>query len=84
MPARRCSSARNSWQLIPIALAVISARLSLGPRTKPMASSRAAIKGAGDGTGTGGGFGIAFWPSTAVSASNRSYRRRLDNTLPIE
>jgi hypothetical protein len=58
--ARRCSSARNSWQLIPIALAIISAGLSLGPCTKPLAASRAIIVGTTDGTGGRGGFGSAF------------------------
>jgi hypothetical protein len=56
----RPMSARSSWHVIPSARAVISARLSLGPSTKPIAASRAAIKGARDGRGGRGGFGIAF------------------------
>jgi len=53
-PASSHSFARNSWALIPIARAVVSARLSLGPRSMPMAASREASKSAGDWPGTAG------------------------------
>ena len=62
LPASSSSFARNSLALIPIARAVVSARLSLGPRSIPMAASREASKSAGDSHGTAGGatFRMAF------------------------
>jgi hypothetical protein len=61
-PARRWNSARSSRTLIPIALAVVSARLSLGPRSIPIAASREASNSAADSAGaTGAGnLGIDF------------------------
>src|ERR1035437_5258904 len=61
LPASTHSFARNSLTVIPMARAVVSARLSLGPRSIPMAASREASKSAGDCSSTGGGsFRIAF------------------------
>ena len=54
-PASSHSFARNSLASIPMARAVVSARLSLGPRSMPIAASREASKSAGDGPGTAGG-----------------------------
>jgi hypothetical protein len=54
-PANSSSFARNSLTVIPIARAVVSARLSLGPRSTPIAASREASRSAGDSHGTAGG-----------------------------
>src|ERR1035437_3876752 len=47
--ARRCNSAQSSGPLNPMARAVVSARLSLGARTIPMAASVSANWLAADG-----------------------------------
>jgi hypothetical protein len=68
LPARRRSSARNSRTLIPIARAVVSARLSFGPRSTPQAASQEANKSAGDSPGTVG------LGTLAIAFSTRSIR----------
>jgi hypothetical protein len=59
LPASTHSFARNSLTVIPIARAVVSAKLSLGPRSIPMAASRAASKSAGG------------WPNTVGAGGSR-------------
>ena len=66
--ARRQSSARNSRTLIPMARAVVSARLSLGPRSTPQAASQEASKTAGDSPDTVG------LSTLAIAFSTRSIR----------